>query len=860
MAFNPFHKFRKHQKVLFAVLTILCMFLFVGSAGMGGGGDLIAWMTRVITGRSTVDKAAEVDGKTITQRELANLYRQREIANMYMTGVTGLVLDKRVQELMPPSAQNDQRAFFEALPKIRSDREVQELEARRMRPLYFGGNLKTEGLIDFLIWQHQADKLGIKLSAADVGKEVNRLTNNRLSPDRRDSGRVEQMIKERYPQGYSGDMLLTALAQEFRAQMAQAAIMGTEPATLGRIPDPITPDEFWSYYKDNLTRLDIRLFPVKAEDFLAQVKEQPTDKELRDLYAKNKDREYSPDSKEPGFKLPRRVQVEWISGKSDSPYYKKAAVELRTLVQITQQVGFGAANLPGAPGIAPALEQSITAGIDPLVVAEYNRNRMNTWGPYLAPSYSRPWWQQAAFSFHDTNVNLADNIATAVGSGAMPMSPVAAVAGLMGNVSYHEIADRAQRGSTWLLAGAGPTPLTSCLAASAVGGELTPTSEFLPISLFREQLKEQILKFLAQDLLAANLKAITKEIESRPRPADKEKTDKEKADKEKQDKQNQESNDAIARMVKQYDLQTGKTTEVRDQFRNKIADDPGLQPLYDAYKKYRDPEGKRFADLFFNPDSKGPFVVERFPFNRFGRPDDDSEWRSAPEPFIFWKTADQPARTAPFDDPDVKKDVERAWRMQKARELAKKDAESLATKAQEEKGDVKKLRDFAVRNKMAIIDLPPIAKMNQKSSGRPDIAYFYQPPEIPEAKVPNADKKPTSLLEAQQLAGKPSEFATKLLALQDKAKGDTLVLHDYPEAVFYVAVLVDKQPPTMDEFFTVYRDAATDAVRRNEFLQDFERERKARYTEEVLKLLRVEAKVKIEPKAIKDMDRGLNDE
>ena len=36
MAFNPFHGFRKHQKVVFAMLTILCMLTFVLCSGMGG--------------------------------------------------------------------------------------------------------------------------------------------------------------------------------------------------------------------------------------------------------------------------------------------------------------------------------------------------------------------------------------------------------------------------------------------------------------------------------------------------------------------------------------------------------------------------------------------------------------------------------------------------------------------------------------------------------------------------------------------------------------------------------------------------------------------------------------------------------
>src|SRR5262249_45347880 len=40
--------------------------------------------------------------------------------------------------------------------------------------LYFGGTTKTEDLLDFLVWQHQADKLGIALDEEAVIREANR--------------------------------------------------------------------------------------------------------------------------------------------------------------------------------------------------------------------------------------------------------------------------------------------------------------------------------------------------------------------------------------------------------------------------------------------------------------------------------------------------------------------------------------------------------------------------------------------------------------------------------------------------------------------------------------------------------------
>ena len=52
MAFNPFHAFRRYKKAAFAVLTIVCMFTFVLSSGIGGKSDFFDQITDLFTGRS----------------------------------------------------------------------------------------------------------------------------------------------------------------------------------------------------------------------------------------------------------------------------------------------------------------------------------------------------------------------------------------------------------------------------------------------------------------------------------------------------------------------------------------------------------------------------------------------------------------------------------------------------------------------------------------------------------------------------------------------------------------------------------------------------------------------------------------
>ncbi|OWK35941.1 cell envelope integrity protein TolA [Fimbriiglobus ruber] len=83
MAFNPFDVFRRNQKILFAVLTIIVMFTFVLSFGKGDFFDSVQrWLgTRGARGGRTV---ALVEGKKVTDYELDQLRGRRSVVNQYM--------------------------------------------------------------------------------------------------------------------------------------------------------------------------------------------------------------------------------------------------------------------------------------------------------------------------------------------------------------------------------------------------------------------------------------------------------------------------------------------------------------------------------------------------------------------------------------------------------------------------------------------------------------------------------------------------------------------------------------------------------------------------------------------------------
>src|SRR5581483_615629 len=73
--------------------------------------------------------------------------------------------------------------------------------------------------------------------------------------------------------------------------------------------------------------------------FLPQVTGTPTEDELKKLFDKYKSQEARPDSDQPGFREPRRIQVEWVAASPEAPFYQKAADQLLALLPSLRLLG-----------------------------------------------------------------------------------------------------------------------------------------------------------------------------------------------------------------------------------------------------------------------------------------------------------------------------------------------------------------------------------------------------------------------------------------------------------------------------------------------------------------------------------------
>jgi len=129
----PFEVFRRHQRKLLAVFAMMAMFGFVVSD------SLPRLLSSSYSGRD--EKVAELYGKTVYQSQLNDLARQRARANQFISSIS---------QFMP--------------------RE------------YFGG-LRQRDLVDGLILQHEADRLGMPATPEMAREWLRQITGGRMNAE-----------------------------------------------------------------------------------------------------------------------------------------------------------------------------------------------------------------------------------------------------------------------------------------------------------------------------------------------------------------------------------------------------------------------------------------------------------------------------------------------------------------------------------------------------------------------------------------------------------------------------------------------------------------------------------------------------
>jgi hypothetical protein len=682
--------------------------------------------------------------------------------------------------------------------------------------LYFGGSVRTgDDLVNFLVWRWAADQRDIQLSDDTVKTLLKDETLNQLTND--DAADIEKQMQSRF-KNFKPDTLMEALKDEFRVRIAQAALLG-QSNTRDNVPAYVTPYEFWNYFDDVRTAIRVGMLPVKVEDYVSKVTAQPSEGELKELFDKYKKDEPSPFSENPGFKDPKRVKLQWISGKADTPYFRKLGIEEGKKETVNSAARIAGISLSPAGGLMPSLGgvMAVTYRFPDLPEFRLESEYRN----YQSRDRILAWTDSALFFFevHEYTVvhpnivaaTLADVLASKATGGSV-LSPCLT---LRTQCVAQEIRERIRLGIAPLAGvGGGPWAVMEYPAAIPQG---------LPLAAVRGQLLEQVNNELTREKFAEEMKKFQDELEKRSKDL---KDVKKKASKEELEKY-------IDEFVKSHELTKGASAKLDDQY--SIVDDPGLKLLRDKYFENplvakNDPRGLRFGLEYFTDTTGfrgralGLYQPTWFEFREPSRFSTNDEVY-----YMTWKTEEVDAKVRTFDK--ARDDVEKAWRWIRARDLAKQAADQWEAKARETKGNLAALKDLAAQSKVDLIELGPMAKENLQPQLNPT-----QPPQYGRYQIPR-----------DKINYPSATMLDQLLDMRAKDLGSTVIVTDMPKANFYVSTLTGRDHPTQEEFRQVYSRTQNGDV----LLSDLQTTRRIDFRKELMDQLRADGKVTLVAEELK---------
>lgn len=922
MAFNPFHAFRKYRKQSFAILTIICMFTFVLSSGIGNRGDFFDQLTDFFGGgraRAQGNDVARLNGKKVTLDDVRRLREQRQLANEYIvraveqaesTIMAGLERDigklspnfvqQQLQQMvqykklgMPIAGQLSQlRMMAQAIGLAGGDKDKDELariigtlEQLVLRderlaagqrggyyfddPLRFDRGNPEDELLDFMVLQVHADRLHIKFTEKDIKDAVNRETMGGLTREK--AVEVETALRKSR-QGFSPDQLMAALAEELRVRSVRAAYIAAAPRPLDEVlklrpllqqasqlgglmpvakaptPDVTTPLDLWTYFRTARTETQVAVVPLDVSAYLAKVTGEPTEEELRKLFDQYKKVEPAPNQESPGFKQPRQVRVQFLTGKAELPYFRKTAAQVFAAVDGAALVG-NALTVPAGGGfVVPAVQVGTPVAFNVRLQAVYGEWLNKQPQPWGSTTFGQATIGYDSLRRPEVAAAFAGQLLGTAGTrGALALGPPL---GWAQAAMVQHVQASGQRGGTAVLTalGASVSPLGP-VSALALPRAVTPPPT--PLADVRARLEAQIADQQATEFFIEDLDQVRKDLD---------KLGKEIAAAPDKDAKKQKQ-EAFEKAVQEAAAKRGLTVGAGAQADTiyDLIDDPGLKPLRELSGQDSpgdDPLAKavRFAMIFVrgNPTADPAQQLQASSGPANGGPVFLPIWYPSgtrpaahiPLPVdrpaaLAWKTEDKDAQIRRFDEPGVRDQVKAAWRLLKARELAEQDARKWADEAKAAKGDLPALKDFAARHQRPLFELGPIAQMLPAQTATAGGPRHYQTYSVPR----------------EQITYPSAEFINALLKMKDAALGATEVLNDQPKQHFYVVSLVRKVEPTESEFDRSFFAAGGGPAEHDTLFQGYEQQQAAAYRALVMEQLRLDAGLELNTE-VRRKDRG----
>ncbi|MCX7428634.1 MAG: hypothetical protein NTW96_23790 [Planctomycetia bacterium] len=256
---SPFTVFRKHQKVLIAVAGLMAMIAFV----------FLPMVLQSMGHRGAAANPVVVSTKQCGNLKDSDLYRMRG----------------RRQRLL--------RFLETALQSTGEDRMIVVAKWRQLRQM-IGDTSERETVNRWLMARH-AQQMGMTVGDEVINDFLQGWTDNRLGK--------EQFARLYKQASTSEEEVFNTLHDELLANEAMRMFWTSVVAT--------SPGQRWDYYQRLNRRVSVETAPVAVEQFVSQIAE-PSEAQLKEFFEQYKGNYASPESPEPGFRVPRKVAIQYV--------------------------------------------------------------------------------------------------------------------------------------------------------------------------------------------------------------------------------------------------------------------------------------------------------------------------------------------------------------------------------------------------------------------------------------------------------------------------------------------------------------------------------------------------------------------
>ncbi|MBX9789219.1 MAG: hypothetical protein K2Y37_09920 [Pirellulales bacterium] len=333
---NPMNLFRRYQKIMLAVLGILCMLIFVVAD------PLVQWGSR-----------NKVEDPIVVRSNFGNL-RQSELAAMVQTR-------KRLNEFFQRAIANAGQVFAQQQRQFGERGAMIAMQRMYMAVSQSGlvAGTTDEDVVRSMLLKNNAQALGMSVSDRAIVDILRAVTMQQLS--------IDQLASLGAALGFSQRQLLDELRAAQLAVQFQNLMLGLNEYS------GISPEQRWEYFQRVNRAISIEALPIAVEQFVSQVP-TPDEDQLLALYEQHKHDDPRQGSPTAGFHRPVQAKFAYFKARLDdfldkvkvapAEIYDKYEQERDAVYRLSTPStlsGVGPDGLPLAPE-APAAESPAAEG------------------------------------------------------------------------------------------------------------------------------------------------------------------------------------------------------------------------------------------------------------------------------------------------------------------------------------------------------------------------------------------------------------------------------------------------------------------------------------------------------------------